>query len=131
MEANFVSYIELYKLRAGLLKQINELDNLMEKIIPKDSETLSKLVNNITLGVYDFPFDGLLKEKILFSLKQLSVASEREIKRYMSIVGVTEATDDKFELELKKLLLILIKKKVITRIKFGNNLNDIKYKITE
>lgn len=127
MGTDQVTYIELYKLKSGLLKQIMELDRLMEKSVPKDFDTLNKLVNDITLGIYDYPFDGFLNEKITFSLRQLKMASLKDIKRYMEIVGDRNLGTEKLDVELKKNVSKLIDDKILTHIKSGTS--DIKYRL--
>lgn len=127
MEAKEVTYVELYKLKSGLQKQIKELDDLMRRIMPTDFNMLSKLVSDITLGVYDYPFNGLLKEKIIFSLKQLKIANAQEIIRYMKIVGDTGFNEAKFEAELNKHLHTLSNEKILARIRLDKDHNEIKY----
>ncbi|SDH72166.1 hypothetical protein SAMN05421827_1462 [Pedobacter terrae] len=102
METDLVTYVDLYKIKADLMKQVQQLDLLMEKAKPKHFDSLNSLVNNITLGVYDYPFNGMLNEKIIFTLKILKNGTKADIRKYMSIVG----------------------DKVIERPNFGNDLDS-------
>lgn len=130
MEIDCVTYVELYKLKAGLLKQIKELERLMEKAIPKDFETLNRLASNITLGVYDYPFNGILTEKIIFTLSLLKIGSHDEIRKYMSIVGDNRENKNDFDKELKETLEVLENAKMIKSKKVGSNFSKNIYSLT-
>jgi hypothetical protein len=129
MALETVSYIELYKLKAVLLKQIKDLDVLMQRIIPSDDDKFNKLANEITLGLYDYPFNQNLEEKIFFSLEKLKVADANEIFRYMKIIGDNQIQKPSFKEELEDYLKLLVDKKILCEISSITNDKNIKYEI--
>ena len=129
MDLKTVSYIDLYKLKAGLLKQIQDLDALMQRIIPSDDDKFNQLANEITLGLYDYPFNQNLEEKIFFSLEKLKVADANEIFRYMKIIGDNQIQKPSFKEELEDYLKLLVDRRILREIPSTKNDKNIKYEI--
>lgn len=129
MDLKTVSYIDLYKLKAGLLKQIQDLDALMQRIIPSDDDKFNQLANEITLGLYDYPFNQNLEEKIFFSLEKLKVADANEIFRYMKIIGDNQIQKPSFNQELEDYLKLLVDRRILREFPSTKNDKNIKYEI--
>lgn len=129
MELQTISFIELYRLKSGLLKQIKELDILMARVFPTDVNVASKLVNEITLGIYDYPFNAILRDRIIFVLEKLKAAGAKDIVKYMQILGDKDSLQPTIEKELDNNLQILIDERVLNQISPTGNDDLIKYKM--
>jgi len=73
-------------MRNELQKQISEIEMLMQSIIANDPENLNTVLNEVTLGVYDFPLAGTDLEKVLFmsqKLKQFNIADLLKYSKMM------------------------------------------------
>ena len=82
-----------------------------------------------TLGLYDYPFNQNLEEKIFFSLEKLKVADANEIFRYMKIIGDNQIQKPSFKEELEDYLKLLVDKKILCEISSITNDKNIKYEI--
>jgi len=129
METNLVTYVELYKLKSGLMKQVQELEVLMEKAKPKDFAALNSLVNDITLGLYDYPFNGMLNEKIIFSLKKLKNGTRNDIRKYMGIVGDKTIDAPSFKNDMDNTLRALSKARILVEYMSILEPNEISFSL--
>ncbi|MGM9475268.1 hypothetical protein ACS5PU_02515 [Pedobacter sp. GSP4] len=129
METDLVTYVELYKLKSGLMKQVQELEVLMEKAKPKDFDALSSLVNNITLGLYDYPFNGMLNEKIIFTLKKLKNGTKTDIRKYMEILGDEAIHAPNFKNDMDHTLTALSKARILVEYMSAFEPNEISFSL--
>lgn len=87
MGYNLSLFLELKKLRASLISNIEQLDIAINNAKPKDEKLLDKFLNEETIGVYDYRLCTTNSEKILFVLLKLGKANESDIAKYLEILG--------------------------------------------
>lgn len=121
-------YIQIYKIKSGLEKQLADIQIQLEKAMPKDLNQRNKLANDVIFGKYDYPFDGLALEKVLFVTKKLKKATVTEIKKYMLMIGETNIKENRLELEIKSTLAVLTANDRVLEIG-GSKEDSIKYEI--
>ena len=131
MKSEVDNYLRLRDIRKNMLVQIQEIEKAMEAAKPTDYETLSKLNNDIMIGVYDYPRNGTIEKKILFALEKLKAACFLDIIKYLSIMGENLENDTVTEKEIVKILNNLVDEDLLNRKvnKRSDSLYDYSLKI--
>ncbi len=129
MKGNKNLYIQIYKIKSQLEKQLENIQIQLEDAMPEDFDERNQLANDIVFGKYDYPFSGLTTEKVLFVTKKLKRSTVAEMKKYMLMVGENEINQNHLERELKLALSLLVASNKV--IEMGNGREDIKYELNK
>jgi len=113
-------FLQLLQIKASLIKEIEKLDLAIELAKPKDITLLNKLVNNMTLGVYDYPINALMTEKVSFALGNLGSATVDNILKYLIILG-EPIPQRQLKISLNETIIKLVDNNVLHEHKMGKD----------
>ncbi|ALL06332.1 hypothetical protein AQ505_12980 [Pedobacter sp. PACM 27299] len=120
METEAKLFLHLLQIKASLLKEIEKLDLAIELAMPKDITLLNKLVNNMTLGVYDYPINAIMSEKVSFALGHLGSATVDNIIKYLIILG-EHLPQKQLKISINETIKKLVDNKVLNEHKIGKD----------
>lgn len=112
MKDQIIQLIKLKQVQASLLKEVKELDLIIDSLLLKDKKARDYIANQETIGFFEYALYKKNDDKVRFALAKLGSSTKSSLIKYLNIL---EDGMNKIDLDnlVKDGLEILLNKKLI------------------